>query len=306
MSEMLKHASVTEMNPADITQIRSFNRTVAEGIGALNDHFLGRGRPMGESRLLWEIGPQGVDLRVLRERLGLDSGYLSRTLASLERQGLVQVDAHPDDRRVRRASLTEAGSDERAELERLSDAVAGGMLAPLSEAQRRRLIGAMAEVERLLQPSLMRFAIEDPAGEEAQWCIGQYFAELNTRFAAGFDPSLSLSADARELTAPHGALIVARLHGAAMGCVALKFHGKAAAELKRMWVSGSARGLGVGRRLLAEAERHARTSGAKAVRLETNDALKEAIALYRQAGYIEVAPFSDEPYADHWFEKALR
>ena len=294
------------MNPTDINQIRSFNRTVAEGIGALNDRFLGRGRPMGESRLLWEIGAQGADLRVLRERLGLDSGYLSRTLTSLEKQGLVVIEARPDDRRVRRAVLTEAGRDEREELERLSDTVAGSMLEPLNETQRKRLVAAMAEVERLLQPSLMRFAIEDPSSEDARWCIDQYFAELNARFDAGFDPSLSLSADARELTAPQGALIVARLHGAALGCVALKFHGRSAAELKRMWVSASARGLGVGRRLLTEAEKQARQSGAKAVRLETNKALQEAVNLYRQSGYVEVAPFSDEPYADHWFEKALR
>jgi len=294
------------MNPTDISQIRSFNRTVAEGIGALNEHFLGRGRPMGESRLIWEIGAQGVDLRVLRERLGLDSGYVSRTLAALQRQGLVAVESRPDDRRVRRASLTDAGCAEREELERLSDAVAGGMLAPLNDAQRKRLIAAMAEVERLLQPSLMRFAIEDPTSEDAQWCIDRYFAELNARFEAGFDPSVSLSADARELTAPQGALIVARLRGAAIGCVALKFHGASPAELKRMWVSAGARGLGVGRRLLEEAERLASKNGAKAVRLETNKALGEAIGLYRRSGYVEVAPFSDEAYAHHWFEKSLR
>ncbi|SAL75228.1 acetyltransferase [Caballeronia peredens] len=294
------------MNPSDISQIRSFNRTVAEGIGALSDHFLGRGRPMGESRLLWEIGADGADLRVLRERLGLDSGYLSRTLASLERQALIAVDVRPDDRRVRRARLTDAGRVEREELERLSDAVAGAMLKPLSEAQRRRLIVAMSEVQRLLQPSLTRFTIEDPASDDARWCIGQYFDELAARFESGFDPSISLSADADELTVPNGALIVARLHGAAIGCVALKYHGKAPAELKRMWVSASARGMGVGRRLLEEAEMHARESGATAVRLETNKALKEAIELYRRSGYNEVDPFSTEPYADHWFEKPLR
>ncbi|WP_350029806.1 GNAT family N-acetyltransferase [Caballeronia sp. INDeC2] len=67
-----------------------------------------------------------------------------------------------------------------------------------------------------------------------------------------------------------------------------------------------ARGLGVGRRLLQEAERHARRSGAEVLRLETNKALTQAVGLYRRSGYVEVAAFSDEPYADHWFEKALR
>jgi ribosomal protein S18 acetylase RimI-like enzyme len=75
--------------------------------------------------------------------------------------------------------------------------------------------------------------------------------------------------------------------------------------LKRMWVAPQARGLGVGRRLLAELEDHARRRGAKVAYLETNKALREAIALYRSAGYVEVEPFNDEPYAHHWFAKRL-
>jgi DNA-binding MarR family transcriptional regulator/GNAT superfamily N-acetyltransferase len=294
------------MNASDIRQIRSFNRIVAEGIGAIDDRFLGRGRPMGESRLLWEIGVEGADLRTLRARLNLDSGYLSRTLVSLEQQGLVVVRTHPDDRRVRRASLTDAGADERAELEKLSDAVACRVLEPLSDEQRGRLVAAMAEVERLLQVSMVRFAIENPDSKDARWCFEQYFAELNARFDSGFDPALSLSADVRELTAPEGALIVARLHGNPIGCVALKFHGESPAELKRMWVSPSARGLGLGRRLIAEAEKHARRQGVRVVRLETNRALIDAIELYRRTGYVEVEAFNAEPYAHHWFEKTLR
>jgi DNA-binding MarR family transcriptional regulator/GNAT superfamily N-acetyltransferase len=297
---------VRDMNASDIRQVRSFNRIVAEGIGAIDDRFLGRGRPMGESRLLWEVGVDGADLRTLRARLSLDSGYLSRTLVSLERQGLVVIQAHSDDRRVRRACLTQAGLDERDELERLSEALATRVLEPLSNEQRRRLVSAMSEVERLLQPSLVRFAIEDPNSDNARWCFEQYFAELNERFEAGFDPTLSLSADARELTAPEGALIVARLRGNPTGCVALKFHKKSPAELKRMWVSPSARGLGLGRRLIDEAEKHARQNGARVINLETNRTLHEAIALYRQSGYVEVDAFNTEPYAHHWFEKKLR
>jgi DNA-binding MarR family transcriptional regulator/GNAT superfamily N-acetyltransferase len=293
------------MNASDIRQVRSFNRTVAEGIGAIDDRFLGRGRPMGESRLLWEIGEDGADLRTLRARLDLDSGYLSRTLVSLERQGLVVVRARPDDRRVRCATLTAAGADERAELEKLSDAVACRVLEPLSDEQRQRLVAAMSEVERLLQASMVRFTIDDPDSKDARWCFEQYFAELNARFDSGFDPSLSLSADARELTAPEGALIVARLHGQPVGCVALKFHGESPSELKRMWVSQSARGLGLGRRLIEEAEKHARQAGIRVVRLETNRTLVEAIGLYRRSGYVEVEAFNTEPYAHHWFEKKL-
>jgi L-amino acid N-acyltransferase YncA len=73
-----------------------------------------------------------------------------------------------------------------------------------------------------------------------------------------------------------------------------------------MWVAPSTRGLGLGRRLLTELERLARDHGARMIRLETHRSLSEAIALYRSAGYHEVPPFNDEPYAHHWFEKRLR
>ena len=72
-----------------------------------------------------------------------------------------------------------------------------------------------------------------------------------------------------------------------------------------MWVAPAARGLGLGRRLLASLEAEAAASGARTVRLETNQTLVEAISLYRASGYREVAPFNDEPYAHHWFEKTL-
>jgi DNA-binding MarR family transcriptional regulator/GNAT superfamily N-acetyltransferase len=293
------------MSAHEIDQIRSFNRIVAEAIGAMDDRFLGRGRPMAESRVLWEIGPAGADLRDLRERLGLDSGYLSRVIGSLERQGLVAVQARPDDQRIRRACLTKSGLEESAELDRLSDAVALRVLNPLSEKQRALLVAAMSDVERLLKPSLVHFDVENPTSDDALACFTRYFVELNDRFESGFDPSLSLSADAHELSAPEGVLILGRLHGNPVGCVAVKLHGRKPAEIKRMWICASARGLGLGRQLLALAEQHARDMGARKVRLETNRALTEAIRLYRSAGYAEVPAFNAEPYAHHWFEKKL-
>lgn len=293
------------MDAASIQQIRSFNRTVAERVGVFGDRFLGRARPYGESRLLWEIGPGGVEIRELRSRLGLDSGYISRVLRSLERHGLVAVEASPDDRRVRRVTLTAAGLAERAELDRRSDEVAAGFLEPLSEGQRARLVTAMAEVERLLRASQVTLAVEDPSEPEAWWCIEQYIAELNVRFDAGWDPSRSISADPDELTPPSGLLVVARLKQRPVGCGALKFHADAPAELKRMWVAPEARGLGLGRRLLLELERLAREAGVTVLRLETNRNLTEAITLYRSSGYQEVPAFNDEPYAHHWFEKRL-
>lgn len=302
------------MDDASVRQVRSFNRAVAARIGALADRFLGRGRPMGESRTLWEIGLDGAEIRELRARLGLDSGYTSRVLRSLERQGLVIVEVSAEDRRVRRARLTDAGLAERAELDRRSDQVALGILEPLGKRQQARLVAAMAEVERLLRASLVQIDPEDPTTRDARWCIAQYVAELNVRFEAGFDPARGISADPHELTPPAGLLLVARLQGRPVGCGALKLHeasssapepGPKPAELKRMWVSPEARGLGLGRRLLQELEQHARAAGVRVIHLETNRALTEAIALYRASGYQEVAPFNDEPYAHHWFEKRL-
>ena len=291
---------------AAVAQIRSFNRIVAERIGALTDEFLGRGRPMGESRTLWEIGPDGIEIRALRASLGLDSGYASRVLRSLERQRLIRVTLSEHDRRIRFARLTSAGRKERAELDRRADAVARSLLEPLSDAQRSQLVTAMISVERLLRASMVELTVEDPRTVDAMWCIGQYFAELNSRFESGFDPSLSISAEADELIPPAGMLVIARLHQRPIGCGALKFHGAAAAELKRMWIAPDVRGLGLGRRLLADLENRASAMGAQAIHLETNRTLTEAIHLYRESGYREVEPFNDEPYADHWFEKRLR
>lgn len=293
------------MTDAAIDQIRRFNRTVAEGIGALEDHFLGRSRPLGEARLLWEIGPDGADVRDLRGRLGLDSGYISRLLRSLERQRLVTVRTSPSDRRIRRAVLTKRGLAEHHEIDHRSDDVARRILAPLGDKQREAFLRAIAQVEQLMTASMVRFDIEDPGTATSRWCLSQYFAELNERFDIGFDPARSLYSDTRVFARPSGAFVVARMRGRPVGCGAVKFKGKRPAEFKRMWIAKEARGLGLGRRLLDELENHARDVGAPAVRLETNRALTEAIAMYKKSGYVEIEPFNDELYAHHWFEKTL-
>jgi GNAT superfamily N-acetyltransferase len=206
---------------------------------------------------------------------------------------------------VRRAQLTRKGLAERAELDRRADDVAARILEPLSVSQRATLVDAMTKVERLLQASMVRFAVEDPASPDAQWCLEQYFAEISERFEGGFDRARVLPATAPEMTPPAGAFIVARLRDKPVGCGGLKFHGDEPAELKRMWLSPAVRGMGLGERLLQELERHAREAGVKVLRLETNRALREAIALYRKSGWVEVDRFNDEPHAHHWFEKRL-
>ena len=220
-----------------IEAVRRFNRAVTQRIGALDDAFLARGRPLGQARLLWEIGPDGRDVRDLRSRLDLDSGYLSRLLRSLENDGLVTVEVNEADSRLRTARLTAAGQAERAELDRLSDAAAACLLGPLTARQRSRLVTAMAEVERLLAASAVQIGVRDPRHPDARYCLRAYVEELSGRFDGGFDPARSISAADHEMTPPAGLFLVATLHAEPVGCGALKFHPGAPAEIKRMWVA---------------------------------------------------------------------
>ncbi|WP_442582336.1 GNAT family N-acetyltransferase [Mesorhizobium sp. ASY16-5R] len=289
-----------------IDQIRSFNRLVSQRIGALDESYLARGRPLGEARLIFETGPgEGRDVRFLRRRLGLDAGYLSRLLRSLESQQLVDVGKADGDGRVRQARLTEKGRAEFAAYDALSDELATAMLAPLDEVQRQRLVAAMAEVERLLRIAAIEIAIEPPDGDEARFCLGEYFAELARRFEEGFDLELGNAAEASEMTPPKGWFVMARIDGEPAGCGVLKTLEDGVGEIKRVWVAPSARGLGVASRLMEKLEAIALEAGLSTVRLDTNRALSEAQAMYRKLGYHEIARYNDNVYANHWFEKRM-
>lgn len=294
------------MNESQIQRVRRFNRTVTRRIGVLNDDYLGHGRPLAESRLLFEAGHAGADVRDLRARLGLDSGYASRLLRALEAQGLVRVQASPVDARRRHVVLTAKGRREVDALDRDSRALADSLLAPLSVRQRERLVEAMDEVERLMRASAAEIALDDPASVEAQACIQAYLDELDARFEGGFDAARSVSADPGELVPPRGAFVVARLEGAAVGCGGLKRIAGGMGEIKRMWVAPDARGLGIAQRVLDALEAHAVAMGLHTLRLDTNSSLVEARALYDRNGYIEIPAYNDNPYAHHWFEKRLR
>jgi GNAT superfamily N-acetyltransferase len=146
---------------------------------------------------------------------------------------------------------------------------------------------------------------EDPDAPRARQCLREYFAELDRRFQSGYDPAAALPCELDEMRPPAGIFLVATLDDEPVGCGALRFFTGQTAELKRMWVSPQVRGMGIGRRLLEELENRAAEVHSRAIRLDTNHALIEAIALYRSNGYRPVAPFNNDPYADHWFEKTL-
>jgi DNA-binding MarR family transcriptional regulator len=290
---------------SEIENVRRFNRAVTQRIGALSDHYMARDRPLGEARVLWEIGHDGCEVRTLRNRLELDSGQLSRLLRSLETANLVRVQPSAADRRIRIATLTKAGLAERAVLDRRSDRLAGSLLEPLNAVDRRQLVEAMRTVQRLLTAAAVEIRPVDPSSPDARQCLRAYVAELNARWEAGFDPSAGVTAEPHELTPPAGCMLVAYLHGEPIACGAVKHLPGGPTDTKRMWVSPAARGFGLGRRMLDELEQLARDAGASVARLETNRVLTEAIALYTSVGYREVPAFNNEPFAHHWFEKRL-
>jgi len=289
-----------------VAEVRRFNRIVTRRVGALDDRFLARARPLSLSRLIWEIGVEGGEVVTLRARLGVDSGQMSRMLRALEDDGLVTLTASEGDGRVRVARLTDDGRAERATLDARSDDLAASMLEPLDEAQRTELVAAMRTVERLLVTSLSQVRQVDPDSPDAQRCLRAYANELNRRATDRiFDPRRGSTAEPHQVRPPRGAFVVLYLQDEAVGCGALKHQPGQVSDIKRMWVAESVRGLGLGRRLLQSLEQLARDHGATRAQLETSDVLPEAIALYRSAGYRDVPPFNDEPFATHWFTKSL-
>lgn len=284
--------------------IRRFSRTMTRQFGALDDDYLGRNRSLAVSRLLFEVGYKGAEIRDLRFRLGLDSGYMARLLRALEAEGLVVIGQSQEDARVRFVTLTATGRCELAALNRLSDEAAASILEPLTPKQQTALTRAMVSVERLLTASAVTITTEDPAGSMAQECLSQYYRELARRFENGFDPASSASISPKELKPPRGEFVLATLHGKAVGCGAIRFH-LDFAEVKRMWVSPSARGLGIGRRMLLQLEDLARQRNFDVVRLDTNRVLVEAKSLYENTGYREIPRYNDNQYANHWYEKKL-
>ena len=286
-----------------VSRVRRFNRAVTSEVGALDTSFLGRGRPLGAARVLNAIGHGRIDVAELRDYLGLDSGLMSRLLRSLEDEGLIRTMAHPDDARRRIAKLTRTGRHEFNAYEAISNSQAELLLGRHNKPE--ALLAAMDIIASAFGRSRISIEELDPRGDAARYCLGEYYGELSRRFKGGFDVALSRDPDATDMMSPRGAFFVAMSDGLPLGCVGLKGTGSEVAEIKRLWVAPSARGLGVGRRLMDAAENAARNLSVRIVRLDTNSALAEALQFYRSTGWTEIDRFNDDPYPDLFFEKQL-
>ena len=282
--------------------VRRFSRYYTRRAGVLADQYLGQPRPLGAARVLFEIG-SGTSLRDLRTRLGLDPGYLSRIIATLEAEGLIRVRPDPGDGRLRVAELTAAGQAEVAEQDSRADGAAEDMLGTLAQGQRRELIATLATAERLLRLAATSIRAVDPASADARRCLAGYVAELQARFPEGYaEADLVEPAHVRGDT---GVFLVACEEGSAVGCGGLRTLGPGTGEIRHVWVDAGARGLGLGRALLAGLEEWAAAHGLGVVRLSTNSALTEAIQMYRSGGYAEIPRYESDPHSHHWFEKRL-
>ncbi|MFI7402772.1 GNAT family N-acetyltransferase [Streptomyces sp. NPDC049541] len=288
-----------------VAALRRFNRYFTRRIGALDDHYLGQDRPLGEARLLFEIAetPAGVSLRELRSRLGLDAGYLSRMTKALETQGLVRLSVHPDDNRLRMAEPTPAGRVEVKEQNRRANALAAGLLDSLAPGQRAQLIEAMATSQRLLRLAAITVELVDGGSPDARACLDAYAADIDARFPEGFDKSDLVGPE--EVSGEAGAFFVAYEEGRPVGCGALRRLEPGVGEIRHVWVHPQARRLGLARRILGALEDAAVARGCTVVRLDTHASLTEAQAMYRSSGYTEIPAYVDHVYGDHWFEKRL-
>ena len=157
---------------------------------------------------------------------------------------------------------------------------------------------------RTTRPTDLPFQTVDPASTHAREAMSRYFAELDERFPQGFDPGPHTDEDDDTLRAPVGAFAVAVRAGRPVAGGGVRAYG-GTAEIKRMWVDGQERGAGLGSRLLRHLEDLARGLGHTVVRLDTNETLVDAIAMYERAGYARIDRYNDNPYATHFFEKRL-
>ncbi|MEV0899481.1 helix-turn-helix domain-containing GNAT family N-acetyltransferase [Actinoplanes sp. NPDC049802] len=276
------------MEVEQIERVRDFNRYYTQRLGVFTDRRLGQ----EQARLLSEIGGYST-VGGLCARLGLDRAFVVRQLEALAVQNLVLL--HDD-----HAELTAAGCRERAELQRHTDAGIAALLGELTAGQRRRLLAAQDEIRAVLRAAAVVVEAVPPGSPAARQCLSRYAAELDATFPEGFDAAV--------LTRPEevtGTQLLALEDGRPVGCGLWIRLGPGIAEIRHLWVAPEARGLGLGRKLLARLECDAVTHGIDTVRLGTHPLLTGALALYRSAGYDDIGGYSDNAYNQLAFEKVL-
>jgi DNA-binding MarR family transcriptional regulator/GNAT superfamily N-acetyltransferase len=293
-------AAVTAL-PHRVAAVRRFSRTYTRVIGALQEGLLQSRFTLAEARVLYELAQRdAVTATELGRDLELDPGYLSRILQRFERDGLLVREASPTDRRQSLLSLSVAGRDAFAPLDARSREEVAALLSRLSEPAQASLITAMGRIETLLgaarpAPWLLRQHRPGDIG----WVVSRHGALYAEEY--GFDARFEalVARVAGEFLAQHDPgrerCWIAEYDGVNVGSVFLVRKSDDAAKLRLLLVEPAARGLGIGRRLVAECLGFAREAGYRRVTLWTNEVLSAARAIYQQAGFrlVGSAPHSD-------------
>lgn len=280
---------------SELTQrLRAFNRFYTQRLGLLTDRYLGQDRPLADARVLFEIGPDGVPIRDLRRVLGLDSGYLSRVIRSLERAGLVRTEAAVGDRRLRLVRPTDEGRHELAEMDGRASAATNQLFERLDAAERRQLVDAIDTVERLLRVSASRDTDAVPLRVAAQADAPAVAALLQRVFG---EQREHFTPEAFAVSTPDVDTLAERITGHRVWVVDWngRIVGTVTAEIRppACWVRSlavdqDARGLRIAERLLHAVEDYATHHGLTEIGLTTTHFQAAAAKVYRRLGYQRV------------------
>jgi len=278
--------------PDTVAAVRRFNRFYTRAIGVLGRAHLGGPYTLAETRVLYEIAHgRDVTSKAVIEATGLDAGYLSRILKRLERDGLLTRARSASDRRNVFLALTDAGRQTFAGLEARQEAQMEGLIAPLSSEARGRLTGALTEAERLLAapPAPAEVVLRTHRPGDIGWIV-QRHGELYWR-EYGWDERMEamvarICADfVDNLDPDRERCWIAERGGERLGSIMLVKGEGDVAKLRLLLVEPSARGLGVGRRLVDECLGFARSAGYEGVTLWTQSVLTAARAIYAAVGF---------------------
>lgn len=275
-----------------VARLRAFNRFYTRIIGLLDEGLLQSPFPLAEARVIHEVGRLGeTTAGALADALGMDRGHLSRLIKRLAAAGVLAAVTDESDRRVSVLSLTRGGEEACENLNRLSDEAASAILAPLGSGERGRLLAAMAEISRLLEPAsgTAALVLRPPRVGEIGWLIHRQAELYNLEYGwnVEFEALLTrIYADFIGLKDGNKALWIAEIDGSIAGSAAVVPAGEpGVAKLRTLYAEPRFRGRGVGRRLVQEAMDFARRSGFTRMTLWTHDCLIAARRIYVAAGF---------------------
>lgn len=279
---------MSSLTEARVSEVRAFNRFYTKVIGALQAGMLDSPYSLTEVRVLFELAhAERMETGELRGLLGLDAGYLSRILARFEGDGLVTRERSAADARKQLVGLTPAGADVFAALDRRSSEEIAALLGGLPEADQERLVAGMAAIRRLLGGGKAGapYVIRPPRTGDLGWVVYRHGALYSAEYGWGTEFEQLVARIVSDLDFSRDAGWIAEVDGERAGCVFCVRQDDTTAKLRMLLVEPSARGLGIGRRLVDECLRHARAEGFKRIELWTRDSLTSARRIYQAAGF---------------------